>query len=157
MKSEILHVTPRYVVDEMALKAGHKVLRLPVAHCTLNPIELAWAQVKGHIKANTHEFNLTELEVECLAHEGFEMVTPERWASLVKHVRDRSRTTTGRLMDSLNTTVFGSSPSVSGGALRMTQMRSPVVRKTLPQTLRLTLTMILWPMMRVISNFLYVL
>ena len=40
--------------------AGHEVLHLPVVHCTLNPIELAWAQVKGHVKANTHEFNLTE-------------------------------------------------------------------------------------------------
>ena len=82
-----LHVTPRYVVDEMALKAGHEVLRLPVAHCTLNPIELAWAQVKGHIKANTCEFNLTE--VECFAHKGFEVVTPEHWASFVKHVQDK--------------------------------------------------------------------
>ena len=71
----------------MALKAGQEVLRLPVAHCTLNPIELAWAQVKGHIKAHTREFNLTE--VERLVWEGFEVVTPERWASLVKHVREK--------------------------------------------------------------------
>ena len=93
MKSEIfsivqgLHVTPHYVVYEMALKAGHEVLGLPVAHCTLNPMELAWAQVKDHIKTNTCEFNLTE--AEHLAHEGFEVVTPEYWASLVKHVRDK--------------------------------------------------------------------
>ena len=80
-------VTPRYVVDEMAHAAGHEVVRLPVAHCTLNPIELAWAQVKGHIKANTRDFNLTE--VERLAWDGFKMVTPERWASLVRHVREK--------------------------------------------------------------------
>ena len=93
LKSEIfsiiqgLNLTPRYVVDEMALAAGHEVVRLPVAHCTLNPIELAWAQVKGHIKANTHEFTLTE--VERLAWEGFEVVTPDLWAKLVKHMRDK--------------------------------------------------------------------
>ena len=52
----------------MALAAGHEVVRLPVAHCTLNPIELAWAQVKGHIKANNRAFTLTE--VERLAWEG---------------------------------------------------------------------------------------
>ena len=58
-----------------------------MAHCTLNPIELAWAQVKGYIKANTHDFNLTE--VERLAWEGFKVVTPERWSDLIKHVRDK--------------------------------------------------------------------
>ena len=93
LKSEIfsiiqgLNLTPRYVVDEMARAAGHEVMRLPVAHCTLNPIEMAWAQVKGHIKTNNRQFNLSE--VERLAWEGFEVVTPERWASLIKHVRDK--------------------------------------------------------------------
>ena len=35
-----LGVTPQYKVDEMALAAGHKVVCLPVAYCTLNHIEL---------------------------------------------------------------------------------------------------------------------
>ena len=61
------------------------MVRLPVAHCTLNPIELAWAQVKGHIKANTRAFNLRE--VEQLAWEGFDVVTPDRWKSLIEHVK----------------------------------------------------------------------
>ena len=65
-----------YIVDEMARKAGHEVVRLPVAHCTLNPIELAWVQVKDHIKRNTSRFNLDE--VKRLALEGFEVVTMER-------------------------------------------------------------------------------
>lgn len=50
-------------------------------------IEMAWAQVKGHIKENTCVFNLQE--VERLVWEGFEVVTQERWADLVKHVRDK--------------------------------------------------------------------
>ena len=77
----------KYIVDKMALDAGHEVVRLPVAHCTLNPIELAWGQVKGHIKANTSKFTLNEVKI--LAKEGFEVVTKERWADLVKHVRDK--------------------------------------------------------------------
>ena len=90
LKSEIfsiiqgLNPTPKYVVDEMALAAGHEVVHLPVA---LNPIEMAWAQVKGHIKAKNCAFTLTE--VERLAWEGFEVVTQECWASLVQHVRDK--------------------------------------------------------------------
>ena len=69
LKSEIfsiiagLNLTPRYVVDEMAEAAGHEVVRLPVA------------------------LNLTE--VERLAWEGFEVVTPECWASLIKHVKEK--------------------------------------------------------------------
>lgn len=77
----------KYIVDEMARKAGHEVVRLPVAYCTLNPIELAWAQVKDHIKTNSSQFNLDE--VKRLAQEGFEVVTNEWWADLVKHVRDK--------------------------------------------------------------------
>ena len=40
---------PLYLKDETAHEHGHTVLRLPVAHCELNPIELAWASVKGYI------------------------------------------------------------------------------------------------------------
>ena len=93
LKSELfsiiqeMRLTPRYVVDEMALAAGHEVVCLPMAHCILNPIELARAQVKGHIKAKNQAFNLTE--VERLAWEGFEVVTPECWTSLVSHVREK--------------------------------------------------------------------
>ena len=42
--------TPKYAVDEMAKAAGHEVVRLPPYHCELNPIELAWSQVKQYIK-----------------------------------------------------------------------------------------------------------
>uniref|UniRef100_A0A1X7VPT8 Tc1-like transposase DDE domain-containing protein n=1 Tax=Amphimedon queenslandica TaxID=400682 RepID=A0A1X7VPT8_AMPQE len=79
--------TKQYLIYKMALDAGHEVIRLPVAHCILNRIELAWAQVKGHIRANTSQFTLNE--VECLAWDGFEVVTQEQWAGLVKHVRDK--------------------------------------------------------------------
>ena len=104
-------VTPHYVMDEMAHAAGHKV---PVPHCTLNPIELAWAQVKGHIKANTHEFNLAE--VEHLAWDGFKVVTPKRWASLVRYVREKVEDHVDRLPEQYSEcelTFCASSDSVS--------------------------------------------
>ena len=62
-------------------------MRLPVAHCTLNPIELAQAQVKDHIKCNTKAFNLTE--VEQLAWEGIATVTAARWKKLIVHVQEK--------------------------------------------------------------------
>lgn len=39
-------------VDELAAKHGITILRLPPYHCELNPIELVWAQVKGHVAKN---------------------------------------------------------------------------------------------------------
>ena len=49
VKEELIHVVKskniesqydRYVIDNMAKVAGHKILRLPPYHCVLNPIEL---------------------------------------------------------------------------------------------------------------------
>ena len=93
LKSEIwsiiqkLNLCPQYVIAKMAQASGNEVVRLPVVHCTLNPIELAWAQVKDHIKANNTLFNLKE--VERLAWEGFDVVTPDKWKNLIKHVQDK--------------------------------------------------------------------
>ena len=56
LKRELLQLivancpTLKYAVDEMAKASGHEVVRLPPYHCELNPIELAWSQVKRHIK-----------------------------------------------------------------------------------------------------------
>ena len=33
--------TSKYVVDELVSRAGYEVVRLPVAHSELNPIEMA--------------------------------------------------------------------------------------------------------------------
>ena len=48
---------------------------------------MARVQINGYIKAKNCWFNLDE--VKCLVKEGFEEVTPERWASLVKHVQEK--------------------------------------------------------------------
>ena len=65
---------------------GHEVVRLSVAHCELNPIEMAWAQqVKGYVRDHNCRFTLTE--VERIVNEGFGCVIPERWKKLVDHVQ----------------------------------------------------------------------
>ena len=45
------------------LLAGHEVVRLPVAHCEMNPIEMAWNQVKGYARKHNKKYIL---EVKCL-------------------------------------------------------------------------------------------
>ena len=32
------------------------MVRLPLAHCKLNPIEIAWSQVKGYVKENNKKY-----------------------------------------------------------------------------------------------------
>jgi transposase len=41
-----------YQTDKIDNLHGHEVLRTPVRHCELNPIELIWAQVKGFVAKN---------------------------------------------------------------------------------------------------------
>ena len=48
---------PIYLTNEAAKQHGHTVLHLPVAHCELNLIELAWASVKGYMAK--HNVNST--------------------------------------------------------------------------------------------------
>jgi hypothetical protein len=41
---------------------GHEVLRTPVRHCELNPIELIWAQVKGFEAKHNTTFRLKDVK-----------------------------------------------------------------------------------------------
>ena len=78
---------PKYVIDEMAKASGHEVVRLPPYHCELNPIELCWSQVKGHIKEHNSKFTLSA--VRDLTYEGFKRVGPEQWQKNITHVREK--------------------------------------------------------------------
>ena len=62
------------------------MLRLPVAHCELNPIELAWASVKGYVAKHNRDYNLGE--VERLVPDGFEHTTSDMWRRFCRHVVD---------------------------------------------------------------------
>ena len=44
------NIEKQYVIDSMAEKGGYSVLRLPPNHCILNPIEMAWNQLKYHVR-----------------------------------------------------------------------------------------------------------
>ena len=77
---------PLYLTDEAANEQGHSILRLPVAHCELNPIELAWASVKNYIaRRNTH---YTLQEIERLTPEAFAHTTTDMWRNFCRHVVD---------------------------------------------------------------------
>ena len=51
-------VSNKCIVQILQIIIGHEVVRLPVAHCELNPIEMAWSQVKGHVKDNNKKYKV---------------------------------------------------------------------------------------------------
>ena len=74
----------RYVVDEMANLHGFEVLRSPVVHCGLNPIELVWADVKVGVARENTTFRMKD--VKALVNESLGAVTPDMWQKVVTHV-----------------------------------------------------------------------
>ena len=78
---------PKYVIDEMAKAAGHEVVHLPPYHCELNPIELSWSQVKGHIK--THNTRFTLSAVKDLTYKGFATVGSGQWKKNISHIEEK--------------------------------------------------------------------
>ncbi|XP_048355519.1 uncharacterized protein LOC125434339 isoform X2 [Sphaerodactylus townsendi] len=83
------HKFIRYRTDEMAAAAGHQVLRLPPYHAELNPIELAWSQIKEHVARNNTILKLNN--VRELFKEGVRAVTPAMWTSFVQQVIEKER------------------------------------------------------------------
>ncbi|KAK4324273.1 hypothetical protein Pmani_005113 [Petrolisthes manimaculis] len=67
-KPELLHQVKKnkqkevYEIDDIAMRHGHEVLRLPPYHCQLNPIELIWARVKEDIRKNISNSNQNGLQ-----------------------------------------------------------------------------------------------
>ena len=90
MKVKSVYVPKIFMLGEMTKKfcttkgKDIKVLRLPVAHSELNPIELIWDQIKGYVAANNTTFKIND--VKKLAEEAFTKVTDRNWMQAVKHI-----------------------------------------------------------------------
>ena len=75
---------PVYITDSLAGEQGHFVLRLPVRHCELNPIELVWANCKNFDARK----NITSkvFEVKQLIADSYQRITPDVWTKCEEHV-----------------------------------------------------------------------
>ena len=89
LKSELFELCsrfaskPEFLIDEIARKEGHSILRTPPYHPELQPIETCWAVVKNHV-AQHNDFTMKKVSV--LLEEGFEKVTKNVCQKLIKKV-----------------------------------------------------------------------
>ncbi len=74
---------PTYVIDEIARKHGHEVIRTPPYHPELQPIETCWGVVKNHIARNC---NFTMKNLIDQLEKGFEKVTSKTCAKIIAKV-----------------------------------------------------------------------
>lgn len=79
-----LATKPEFLIDNIARKYGHSILRTPPYHPELQPIETCWAITKRHI-AQHNDFTMKK--VWMLLDEGFEKVTAETCQKLIQKVR----------------------------------------------------------------------
>ncbi|KAK6171469.1 hypothetical protein SNE40_019655 [Patella caerulea] len=83
-----LHRPPqKYKTDDIAHQHGHLVLRLPVRHCELNPIEIIQAQEKAYVARRNTTFKMKD--VKRLFLEAKAGVTTGDWAKACQHVMNK--------------------------------------------------------------------
>lgn len=75
-----------YVVDTIARKHNHDVLRLPPYHCIFNPIELIWAQLKENVRRKNKSPKFSENVVKLIKEE-IGNISANLWRSAIDHVR----------------------------------------------------------------------
>ncbi|KAG0424976.1 hypothetical protein HPB47_027819 [Ixodes persulcatus] len=74
-----------YKVDVIATDAGHTVLRLPLYHFDLNPMELVWARLKLEVASQNASFKPND--AERLLRAAVDNVTTVHWHDWVEHVK----------------------------------------------------------------------
>ncbi|KAJ8720824.1 hypothetical protein PYW08_006289 [Mythimna loreyi] len=68
---------------ELLGEHGHEVVRLPLYHCDLNPIELICGIAKQKVAAR----NIGSIDIKKATEEAFNTIGPETWNKCVEHVK----------------------------------------------------------------------
>lgn len=75
----------KYEVDRILREENHTVLRLPPYHPDLNPIEMIWAQIKGHVAKKNVTWNInTVME---LVNQKVNSMGEEDWGAVCRKVK----------------------------------------------------------------------
>ncbi len=80
---------PTYVIDEIAQRHGHRIIRTPPYHPELQPIEICWGVLKNEVARNC---NFTMANLEKQLENAFSNVTEETCSKIIikiKNVEDK--------------------------------------------------------------------
>jgi len=113
-KAELLelafqHLPPReYIVDRAAMKFDVQIVRIPVKHCVLNPIELVWSGLKDYVRKQNVRFNLNDISQLC--NEWLSSLGPEHAIGYFKHVEKHEQIfkTADKLAEELDNEIIDS-------------------------------------------------
>lgn len=75
---------PTYLIDDIAARSGHEVVRTPPYHPELQPIETCWGVLKNEV-ARHCDFTMDNLKLQL--ERAFEKITAETCQSIIKRVR----------------------------------------------------------------------
>ena len=95
LKSELFELCsrfatkPEFLIDTIARKYGHSILRTPPYHPELQPIETCWAIVKNHVAKHN---DCTMKKVRILIADGFAKVNAKTCQKLIKKVNKQEDT-----------------------------------------------------------------
>lgn len=76
----------KFSVDKILAEQNHCVLRLPPYHPDLNPIEMAWANIKAYVSNKNVTWNVKKIKE--LVREKVAAMGPSEWAKLCKKVKE---------------------------------------------------------------------
>ena len=92
MRSELWILCKRHrvektskIVEEIAKKYGHQVLRLPPCHCQLNAIELIWGDEKSYVARENKSMTIEGVEKLFRKRRG--EINKEICRNCIQHVR----------------------------------------------------------------------